>query len=96
MVHNGDHNIRTTIVHPYWHSTGIVAPYEKELKSRGLRLDPAVNVSNAVVRQVLSDRSGQLVIPEGQEHSKHIRSVPVWIRDIMTGHAFTLPPWLKF
>ncbi|KAJ9632534.1 uncharacterized protein PV06_02891 [Exophiala oligosperma] len=77
---NGD-CIQTTSVHPSWHDTGIVKPFTRILKKNGVRMDPPSNVSDAVIEQVLSSRSGQIFMPRGEERGTHVRSWPVWLQD---------------
>lgn len=77
---NGD-CIQTTSVHPSWHDTGIVKPFTHILKKAGVRMDPATNVSDAVIEQVLSSRSGQIFMPRSEERGTRIRSWPVWLQD---------------
>ncbi|KEF53651.1 uncharacterized protein A1O9_10051 [Exophiala aquamarina CBS 119918] len=73
--------IQTTSVHPSWHSTGIVKPYEDKLASIGIRTDPASNVSSAVVEQVLAARSGRIFMPRSEEAKTGVRGWPVWLQD---------------
>ena len=75
--------IQTTCVHPSWHSTGIVKPYEEKLAKAGIMCDPASNVSDAVVEQVLAARSGQIFMPRSEEGNTRMRNMPLWMQDIM-------------
>jgi all-trans-retinol dehydrogenase (NAD+) len=68
-------------VHPSWHATGIVKPYEEKLASFGIKMDPASNVSDAVVEQVLAGRSGRIYMPRTEEAKAGIRNYPVWFHD---------------
>ncbi|KIV82193.1 hypothetical protein PV11_04320 [Exophiala sideris] len=78
---NGD-CIQLTSVHPSWHSTGIVKPYEAHLQKHGVRIDPASNVSNAIVEQVLAARSGQIYMPRSVESATGARNYPIWVHDV--------------
>ncbi len=73
--------IQTTSVHPSWHSTGIVKPFEDRLAKFGIKVDPASNVSNAVVEQVLVGRSGQIFMPRTEESKAGMRNYPIWVQD---------------
>ncbi|EHY57407.1 hypothetical protein HRR83_002893 [Exophiala dermatitidis] len=75
--------IQTTCVHPSWHKTGIVKPYEEHLTNMGVRLDPATNVSDAVVEQVLAARSGQVFVPRSEKHRTGLRALPIWAQDVI-------------
>lgn len=74
-------SIQTTSVHPSWHKTGIVQGVEDKLKAHGVRLDPASNVSDAVVDQVLAARSGQIFMPRSEAGNSGIRTWPLWLQD---------------
>ncbi|KIX09017.1 uncharacterized protein Z518_00095 [Rhinocladiella mackenziei CBS 650.93] len=79
---NGD-CIQTTCVHPSWHATGIVKPFEDKLAKFNIVCDPASNVSDAVVEQVLAGRSGQIFVPRSEAGKTHLRNWPLWMQDIM-------------
>jgi len=78
---NGD-CIQLTCVHPSWHNTGITKPFEHILQRHGVRTDPASNVSDAVVEQVLASRSGQIFMPRSEETKIRIRNWPIWLQDV--------------
>jgi NAD(P)-dependent dehydrogenase (short-subunit alcohol dehydrogenase family) len=73
--------IQTTSVHPSWHATGIVKPFEDKLEKFGIKCDPASNVSDAVVEQVLAGRSGRIFVPKTEEANTGVRNFPVWLQD---------------
>ncbi|OAP65389.1 hypothetical protein AYL99_01361 [Fonsecaea erecta] len=73
--------IQTSSVHPSWHATGIVKPVAAKLQQLGIRCDPASNVSDAVVEQVLAGRSGRIFVPRTEESSTYVRNFPVWLQD---------------
>lgn len=75
--------IQTTSVHPFWHATGIVAPYAARLARAGVKMDPASNVSDAVVEQVVAGRSGQIFMPRSQASRAGLRNLPVWVQDFL-------------
>ncbi|KIW89360.1 uncharacterized protein Z519_10214 [Cladophialophora bantiana CBS 173.52] len=73
--------IQTTSVHPSWHATGIVKPVAAKLEQLGIKCDPASNVSDAVVEQVLAGRSGQIFVPRTEEGRAGLRNWPLWLQD---------------
>ncbi|KAH0845786.1 hypothetical protein AYO21_11211 [Fonsecaea monophora] len=81
--HENGKCIQTTSVHPSWHATGIVKPVAAKLEQAGIRCDPASNVSDAVVEQVLAGRSGQIFMPRTEESNAGLRNWPVWLQDTM-------------
>lgn len=68
-------------MHPSWHATGIVKAYEAKLASVGIKMDPASNVSDAVVEQVLAARSGRIFMPRRVEGQSKLREWPRWAQD---------------
>lgn len=82
----GGESICVTSVHPSWHATGIIGDAQwKKLQARGIKVDPATNVSRVVVEQVLKGRSGRLHIPEAHKWLAGNRSWPLWIQDLVKG-----------
>ncbi|KIW68941.1 hypothetical protein PV04_04852 [Phialophora macrospora] len=75
--------IQTTSVHPSWHATGIVKPFEDKLEKSGIKCDPASNVSDAIVEQVLAGRSGRIFVPKTEEKNTGLRNFPVWLQDVV-------------
>ena len=83
----GGEGIRTTSVHPSWHATAILKGSEEKLKKLGIVPDPATNVTDLVVEQVLKARSGRLHVPKGQEKWAGIGHWPLWVKDILFGNV---------
>lgn len=71
--------IRTTIVHPTFASTPMVAHLEKDLKAaRQKVIDPKI-VTDAITKQILSCKGGQLIVAPGSEFISTLRAWPSWI-----------------
>lgn len=49
----------------------------------GVRVDPASNVSDAVVEQVLAGRSGRIFVPKSESGNAGARNSPVWLQDLV-------------
>lgn len=81
--HPNGNTIQTTSVHPSWHKTGIIRGFEDKLASVGIRVDPASNVSDAVVEQVLAARSGRIFMPRSEEGNSGVRTWPIWLQDVV-------------
>ena len=60
------------------------------LNKYGIFPDPASNVSDLIVNQVLAGRSGQIFVPKDQERYRNARSWPLWVQDVLAGY-----PWSK-
>ncbi|EEH17203.2 hypothetical protein PABG_07290 [Paracoccidioides brasiliensis Pb03] len=81
--------VRTSIVFPYWVRTGMVGG----LTGRGGRdvggmpvMDVEV-VSGAVVKLVLGQRSGQVILPEGYGWLGLLRGLPEWMQERVRGRV---------
>jgi hypothetical protein len=72
-------------VHPSWHNTAILGGEAnvKRLNKAGIFPDPASNVSDAVIEQVLANRSGQIFVPKGENGIAMTRSWPLWLQDVV-------------
>jgi len=86
--YEGGEGICTTSVHPSWHQTGILKGSEASLAKQGIVPDPPSNVSDVVVKQVLSGQSGRLIVPESEEGKTGVRYWPLWAKDIVLGHIW--------
>ncbi|RMZ85671.1 hypothetical protein DV737_g674, partial [Chaetothyriales sp. CBS 132003] len=77
--------IQTTVVHPSWHKTAIIAGREDRLERYGFKIDPPTNVTDKVLEHVFAGRSGQLFIPKSQGHLTILRALPLWLQDTLMG-----------
>lgn len=75
--------IKLTIVHPSWANTPMVSKYKDKLEAAGQRVMNPQRVSDAVVKQILSCRGAQLIIPPGESMLSTLRSWPTWLRYLM-------------
>lgn len=55
------------------------------MAKQGIKPRTPVEVSDAVVEQVLKARSGRLVVPVGAEMWTSIRTWPLWLQDFVSG-----------
>ena len=85
------HTIANTTVHPSWHATGILKGFESKLAEYGIKPDPASNVSNADVEQVLAHRSGKIYMPRSAEAQSGTRQLPLWVQDWALGNIVLNP-----
>ena len=51
------------------------------MAKHGIKCDPASNVSDAVLEQVLAGRSGRIFMPRTEESKISLRVYPVWVQD---------------
>lgn len=71
--------VRTTVVHPTWIRTPLVESLVNNPDFKGTVLEPG-DVSTAIVNQVFSGRSGQLILPERSSLLGSIRGWPSWLQ----------------
>jgi short-subunit dehydrogenase len=74
--------VRTTVVHPSWTRTPLV----QQLLDASSKFRPPImeveTVSDAIVAQVLSGKSGQLILPPRVMPQTLLRSFPSWLQEI--------------
>ncbi|KAL5043144.1 hypothetical protein BDW71DRAFT_130793 [Aspergillus fruticulosus] len=77
--------VRTTVVHPLWVRT----PMIKVLTDAGSEFKQPIltpeMVSEAVVKQVLAQRSGQIILPGYYTPLSMLRAMPNWIQEYARG-----------
>lgn len=73
-------NVRTSIIHPSWVRT----PMINTLTSAGDRFSQPVltpeQVAETVIKQIVTQKSGQVIIPSYQVPMTFLRSLPLWIQ----------------
>jgi len=76
--------IKTTVVHPIWADTPLIASGKAHLqKNNQIILNPQV-VADAVVKQILNGRSGQIVLAPGIGAGvSSLRGFPMWIQETL-------------
>lgn len=85
--------IKTTVVHPIWADTPLIAEGKAHLKKTGqLIIDPQT-VSDAVVTQILKGRSGQIILAGSAGGViSALRGLPTWISAVLLRMANVGPP----
>lgn len=75
--------IKTSIVHPIYVRTRLITSYASSLqRSRAIVIEPET-VANAIVKQILSGRSGQIVLPSWMSAASSARGWPAWLQEIL-------------
>ncbi|KAI9644554.1 hypothetical protein NHQ30_006575 [Ciborinia camelliae] len=72
-------NIRTTVVNPSWIRTPLIEDLIAQPSFKDSVLEPET-VTNAIVHQVMSGRSGHLVLPNKMHIMSTIRAWPWWLQ----------------
>ncbi|KAJ8109215.1 hypothetical protein OPT61_g7622 [Boeremia exigua] len=75
--------IKTTIVHPGWTKSAITAheAIRSGLSQAGARLLEPEDVAEAMVKQIMAAKSGQIVL--GPAISPKVRAFPMWLQEII-------------
>lgn len=76
-------NVLTTVVHPNFVRTPLVADFSDRLENAGVKMMTADVIAKAVVKQIKSKRGGQLIIPASSEGVSGIRGWPTWLQEII-------------
>lgn len=71
--------IKLTCVHPTWAETAMTEPFRQKLEAAGMKFIEPQTVADAVVNQVLSGRSKQIVLGGGIGWIAGIRAWPSWL-----------------
>ncbi|CAP92741.1 hypothetical protein E8E15_003883 [Penicillium rubens] len=74
-------NVRTSVVHPFWVRTPMIkmlTDHEAHLKQP--IMTPQV-VSDAICKQILTQTSGQVILPASQSVARLVRAMPTWMQE---------------
>ncbi|KAL1306125.1 hypothetical protein AAFC00_004239 [Neodothiora populina] len=78
--------IKTSIIHPSWADTPLIAPGKAHLQKAGEKILDPQDVSDAVVAQILNGRSGQIVLAGSGVKATLIsglRGMPGWWQEMI-------------
>jgi len=75
----GADEVRTTVVHPNWVRTPLISVLTSNPRFKDPVLEPE-DVALPVVNQILSGRSGQLILPKSLSILNGIRGWPSWLQ----------------
>jgi all-trans-retinol dehydrogenase (NAD+) len=75
----GADKIRTTVVHPSWVRTPLIQKLTQHPKWKSPTMEPEI-VVDAVVGQILSGRSGHIILPTWLTFVSGIRGIPLWLQ----------------
>lgn len=77
--------VRTSVIHPLWVRTAMI----KQLTDAGDQFNQPVltpqTVSAAVVKQILTQSSGQVILPSRLTHYSLVRAFPSWMQETARG-----------
>ncbi|THC96589.1 hypothetical protein EYZ11_003929 [Aspergillus tanneri] len=72
--------VRTIVIHPIWVRTEMIKPLDLENSFQQTVLAPEM-VSQAVVRQVITQKSGQVILPQSHISFSAVRALPSWLQE---------------
>lgn len=75
----GADKVRATVVHPWWVRTPMIGELSQRYKWKEPMMEPET-VVDAVVAQLLSGRSGHLILPSWLSFVSGIRGFPLWLQ----------------
>lgn len=75
--------IKTSIVHPIYVNTTLITSYRDSLSTAKATLIEPETVADAVVAQILSRKSGQIILPASMTPAAGARGWPVWLQEIL-------------
>lgn len=87
--------IKTTVVHPIWADTPLIAEGKDHLTKSGQIIIQPQTVSDAVVKQILSCKSGQIILAGNSTVEtivSSMRGFPTWIQEFFKKSAEMAPP----
>ncbi|KAJ5951504.1 uncharacterized protein N7479_009917 [Penicillium vulpinum] len=74
-------NVRTSIIHPRWVRTPMIKKItDNEAHFRQSIMTPQV-VSEAICKQILTQTSGQIILPPNQSVASLVRAMPSWMQE---------------
>ncbi|CAI7619983.1 unnamed protein product [Penicillium glandicola] len=79
-------NVRTSTIHPLWVRTPMIeslTKYESDLRQP--LLDPK-DVSQAVVEQIVTRKSGQTIVPRHASVIGSLKALPLWLQEAMRSY----------
>ncbi|CAL5865874.1 uncharacterized protein PFLUO_LOCUS80 [Penicillium psychrofluorescens] len=87
-------NVRTSIVHPLWVRTPMIKVLtDNEAHFRQPIMTPQI-VSDAICKQILTQNSGQVVLPGHASGVKLVRALPTWmqegVRSLVSGNMYKM------
>ncbi|KAI1810821.1 NAD(P)-binding protein [Poronia punctata] len=76
-------NVLTTVVHPNFVATPLVADIAEHLIRSGVRMLNSKQIADPIVAQIKSRRGGQLILPRGATPISGIRGWPTWLQELI-------------
>jgi len=75
--------IKTSIIHPIYVRTKLISSYASSLSRSGALVIEPETVANAIIRQIMSGKSGQIILPAWMGAASGARGWPTWVQEIL-------------
>ncbi|ELR10036.1 hypothetical protein VC83_07373 [Pseudogymnoascus destructans] len=82
-------NVRTSLINPTWIRTPLIEALTSDPNFNDIVLEPT-DVSSQIVKQVISGRSGHVVLPKFYTPITGIRAWPSWLQESVRNHMGSL------
>ncbi|KAI1359096.1 hypothetical protein F5Y08DRAFT_91847 [Xylaria arbuscula] len=79
----GAPDVMTTVVHPNFVRTPLIEGWADHLENSGVRMLTSEDVAEPIVKQILSRRAAQIIIPRSTTMISAIRGWPTWIQELI-------------
>lgn len=79
----GAPNVMTTVVHPNFVRTPLIEGWADHLENSGVRMLTGEDVAEPIVKQILSRRAAQIIIPRSTAAISGIRGWPTWMQELI-------------
>ncbi|KAJ5643006.1 uncharacterized protein N7484_005513 [Penicillium longicatenatum] len=76
-------NVRTSIIHPLWVGTPMIKGFTDHQSHFGQPIMSPKVVSGVIVEQIMSRRSGQIILPRHLSIAGSIRAAPMWLQEMI-------------
>jgi len=98
-------NVLTTVVHPFFVDTPLIAEVANGLTDAGLTLLTSNAVADAISERIWSKRGGQVTVPNSRALLSGVRAWPGWLQEVLRdiigsgtrnvgeGRTWTIPEW---
>ncbi|KAK5139899.1 hypothetical protein LTR04_003279 [Oleoguttula sp. CCFEE 6159] len=75
--------VRTSVIHPTWCRTTLIASYEDALAKAGEVVITPEEVADAIAKQIFSGRSGQIILGGSLGFLSGLRGWPTWVQEFL-------------
>ncbi|OQD80106.1 hypothetical protein PENANT_c039G02475 [Penicillium antarcticum] len=74
-------NVRTSVIHPMWVRTPMIKVLTDNERHFSQPIMTPQVVSAAICKQILNQRSGQVILPSSQSVASLVRAMPTWMQE---------------